>query len=136
MTDCPFCRTPYAHDDADKLAMLQARVQKKDPDAISYLGERYFHGHLGLPKDIQKAVRLWEEAAELGSVDALFKLGVAYDHGDGGVQKDEAAAAEFTKRRPCEGMPRAGTTLAASKGTRRTQEKPADLSEYGGREVA
>ena len=45
MRDCPFCRTPLLEDNdatkADQLAMVQARVAKKDPDAIHFLGQKY-----------------------------------------------------------------------------------------------
>ena len=39
MDDCPFCRTTYPDNDADGLAMIQARVEKKDPEAINLLGQ-------------------------------------------------------------------------------------------------
>ncbi|EJK78034.1 hypothetical protein THAOC_00092 [Thalassiosira oceanica] len=49
-----------------------------------------------------KAVELWTEAAELGSVQALFHLGFAYYTGEG-VQKDVAKAAEFYKKAAMQG---------------------------------
>ena len=58
MDDCPFCRTPYPDNDAERLAMIQARVEKKDPAAIYFLGDGYYHGKLGLQKDTKKAVRV------------------------------------------------------------------------------
>ena len=51
MFDCPFCRTPFAKNDSDAFAMVQARVEKKDPEATYFLGKKYFHGELGLQKD-------------------------------------------------------------------------------------
>ncbi|EJK74494.1 hypothetical protein THAOC_03823 [Thalassiosira oceanica] len=94
MRDCAFCRTPYPDNDADTLAMIQARVAKKDPVAISHLGDKYCHGGLGLQKDMQKAVELWTEAAELGSVEALFNLGLAHVTGLG-FEQDEAKGIHF-----------------------------------------
>ncbi|EJK77388.1 hypothetical protein THAOC_00784 [Thalassiosira oceanica] len=102
MFDCAFCRTPIAGNDADTLAMVQARVQKKDPDAIFFLGQRYYHGGFGLQKDMQRAVKLYTEAAELGSIDALFNLGSAYFRGDG-VQQDKAKAAQFWMKSAMQG---------------------------------
>ena len=102
MQDCPFCRTPYPDNDADTLAMVQARVAKKDPDAISELGSKYFYGELGLQKNMRRAFELWTEAAELGSVEALFNLGNAYHNGDGG-QKDEAKAIQFWRKAAMQG---------------------------------
>ena len=98
MFDCPFCRTSFpdendANAPADLLAMVQARVAKKDPEAISVLGQKYRLGELGLPMDRQKAIELYTEAAELGSIGALFNLGNAYDDGDG-VQQDEVKAVQ------------------------------------------
>ena len=42
MDDCPFCRTPLPENEADRLAMVQKRVTKKDPVAIRHLGNKYF----------------------------------------------------------------------------------------------
>ena len=97
MDDCPFCRTPYPDNDADMLAMVRSRVGKKDPEAIKFLGAKYSFGELGFQKDMTKAVELFTEAAELGSIDALFSLGNSYRCGDG-VQEDKAKAAEFYKK--------------------------------------
>ena len=97
MCDCPFCRTPRPDNDADALAMLQARIKKRDPDAIKFLGEQYFSGEFGLQKDMQKAIGLWEEAAELGSIEALYNLGAAYSRGLG-VQEDMTRAAEYHQK--------------------------------------
>jgi len=41
MIDCPFCRTPFPENDAAMLAMVRARVNKKIPDAIHFLGGKY-----------------------------------------------------------------------------------------------
>ncbi|EJK61586.1 hypothetical protein THAOC_17901 [Thalassiosira oceanica] len=102
MFDCAFCRTPIPANDADTLAMIQARVAKKDPEAIYYLGMKYFHGELGLQKDRKKAVELLTEAAELGSVEVLFSLGNAYRLGEG-VQKDMAKAVELYEKAAMQG---------------------------------
>ena len=102
MDDCPFCRSPYPDNDPDELAMLQARVAKKDPEAINNLGERYYLGNLGLQKDTRKAVELWTEAAELGSIKSLFNLGFAYERGEG-VQQDETTAADFYAKASMQG---------------------------------
>ncbi|EJK45464.1 hypothetical protein THAOC_35919 [Thalassiosira oceanica] len=85
---CPFCRTPHPSDDASALAMIQKRVSKGDADALYNLGCKYFHGELGLAKDVPRAIELWTEAAELGSLEAHYQLGVTYYAGDG-VQEDK-----------------------------------------------
>ena len=102
MTDCPFCRTPRPNNDADQLARVRARVAKKDPDAIHFLAGQYIHGNLGLQKDEQRAVELLEEAAELGSIDALYNLGIAYEHGKV-VQQDIAKAIHLYEKAATQG---------------------------------
>ncbi|EJK47782.1 hypothetical protein THAOC_33482 [Thalassiosira oceanica] len=85
---CPFCRTPLPTDDASKLAMVQKRVGKGDEDAISFLGDSYCHGDLGLAKDVPRAIELWTEAEELGSVNSHYRLGAIYYSGEG-VEEDK-----------------------------------------------
>ena len=102
MNDCAFCRTAYPDNDADSLKMIQARAQKKDPDAIHLLGSKYLHGRLGLQKDMQKAVGLWEEAAELGSLEAMYNLGDSYFRGYG-VQQDKAKGIQFWTKAAMQG---------------------------------
>ena len=102
MHDCPFCRAPHPDNDDDTLAMIEARVEKKDPEAINHLGVTYCYGSIGLQKDMRKAVELWTEAAELGSIDALNSLGDAYRRGEG-VQQDSEKAAEFYKKAAMQG---------------------------------
>ena len=110
ITDCPFCRTPPPTNDAAVMAMFQARVAKKDPEAINFLGEKYCHGKLGLQKDMRRAVKRWSEAAELGSIPALYSLGVAHDRGEG-VEQDEAKAVEFFTKAAIRGHVEARHTL-------------------------
>ncbi|EJK55623.1 hypothetical protein THAOC_24629 [Thalassiosira oceanica] len=97
MIDCPFCRTPLPDNDAGVLALLQARVGKKDPDAINHLGQEYMQGSLGLQKSMRRAIGRWMEAAELGSVGALYNLGVAHERGAGVGQDTEKASKFYTK---------------------------------------
>ena len=97
MFDCAFCRTPSPKNDDDIKAMIQARMLKKDPTAIFFLGMQYCHWGLGLRKDMERAVELWTEAAELGSIDALYNLGLAYDRGIE-FQQDETKAAELYRK--------------------------------------
>ena len=96
MLDCPFCRTHCPDNDADILAMVQARADKKDPEAINSLGKDYYYGMLGLQKDTRKAFELYTEAAERGSLEALYNLGIAYELGEG-VEQDETKSTEFYK---------------------------------------
>ncbi|EJK54309.1 hypothetical protein THAOC_26078, partial [Thalassiosira oceanica] len=102
MKDCPFCRTRYPCNDADALAMVQTRVSKKDPVAINHFGECCYLGMNGQQKDVPRAITLWKNAAELGSIDALYNLGIRYANGDG-VEQDKAKAVEFYKKAAMQG---------------------------------
>jgi len=88
--------------DAAKLAMVLARVKKKDPAAIYFLGKHYFFGALGLPKDVRKSAELYAKAAELGSISALYSLGNPYCNGEG-VEQDESKASELFKKAAMQG---------------------------------
>ena len=102
MSNCAFCRTPIPANDADRLAMVMLRVEKKDPAAIRHLGQIYFFGELGMQKDMRKAVELYTEATELGSIEALFNLGNAYELGEG-VGKDKAKAVHLLAKAAMQG---------------------------------
>ena len=115
MQDCAFCRAPPADNDADTLAMVQARVAKKDPTAIHDLGLKYYHGSLGLQKDMRRAAVLWKEAAELGSIEALYNLGHAYRHGEG-VEKDTTKAVELWTKAAMQGHVFARNNLGSIEG--------------------
>ena len=111
---CPFCRTPRPKDGAKSIALVQARVDKKDPEAIKFLGDQYLWGKRGLEKDTSRAVELWTEAAELGSAGAHHNLGRAYKDGLG-VEQDAARVSGTTKRRLCWVMQEPGIILAVWK---------------------
>ncbi|EJK61326.1 hypothetical protein THAOC_18212 [Thalassiosira oceanica] len=99
---CPFCRAPLCDTDAEMVQLIQARVLKKDTTAMTQLGQKYLYGRLGLQKDVQKAVELWKEAAEFGSIDAFYLLGNAHHLGDG-VEKDAKKAAQFWSKAAMQG---------------------------------
>ncbi|EJK72974.1 hypothetical protein THAOC_05436 [Thalassiosira oceanica] len=70
------------------LAMIQKRVDKGDAEAMYHLGEQHFLGKHGLARDVPRAIELWTEAAELGSLDAHHHLGIMHYTGDG-VEQDK-----------------------------------------------
>ena len=99
---CPFCRTPHPADDASMLVMVQKRVEKGDATAISFLGDKYYYGELGLAKDVPRAIELWTEAAELGSVDAHYELGLRYYPGDG-IEEDKPRGIHYWQQAAIKG---------------------------------
>jgi len=81
---------------------MMLKTCKNDPEAIYHLGEKYFQGGLEFRKDMRRAAELWTEAAEHGSIEALYNLGVAYYYGNG-VQEDKDTAAKFFKKAAMQG---------------------------------
>ena len=122
MRDCAFCRTPIPDNDDDGLAMVQARVEKKDPHALHHLGQKYFFGEIGLQKDMQKAVELYTEAAELGSVDALFNLGYAFELGEG-VEQDETKSVHFYIKAAMQGHSESRHNLGSIEGEKKNFDR-------------
>ncbi|EJK70843.1 hypothetical protein THAOC_07769 [Thalassiosira oceanica] len=84
--------------------MIQKRKSKGDAEAINYLGNKYYYGYgeTGLTKDVPRAIELWTEAADLGSVDAHNDLGAAYYDGDG-VQQDKPRGVRHWQEAAMEG---------------------------------
>ena len=99
---CPFCRTPLPADDASKLALVQRRVDKGDAAAIRHLGVKYYCGSLGLEKNVSRAIELWTEAAELGSIHAHYELGETYYLGDG-VEQDKPRGIHYWQQAAMKG---------------------------------
>ncbi|EJK77887.1 hypothetical protein THAOC_00249, partial [Thalassiosira oceanica] len=108
--DCPFCRAPTSTD--KELARVQARVDAKDPAAITLFGDFYFFEKYGLERDVQQTIRLWREAADLGSSEAQMKLGNFYYNGVG-VTQDEAKARHYWGKAACQGHMEARHNLGA-----------------------
>ncbi|EJK74851.1 hypothetical protein THAOC_03444 [Thalassiosira oceanica] len=124
---CPICTLPIPlpiNNGADGLAMVQTRLEKKDPEAINFLGAEYYYASLGMRKDIRKAVELWSEAAKLGSIEALCHLGVAYYEGEE-VQQDKAKGVEFFKRAAMQGHIESRVKLGTIEGKKGNHERAA-----------
>ena len=102
LDSCPFCRTPLPADDASELAMVQKRADKGDAEAIKGLGDDCCNGNLGLAKDVPRAIELWTEAVELGSLDALNELGNAYYNGNG-VEEDKPRGIHYWQQAAMKG---------------------------------
>ena len=75
--------------------MIRKRADKGDAEAITHLGDQYFYGRLGLAKDVPRAIELWTEAAQLGSLNAHFHLGMVYYNGDGDAEDKSRGIRHF-----------------------------------------
>ena len=120
---CEFCRTPVPADEASKLAMIQKRVDKGDVEAMHVLGYKHYHGESGLTKNVPRAIQLWTEAAELGSIlaaelgslDAHSNLGLVYYTGNG-VEKDKPRGAHHWQQAAMQGHVDARHCLGVAEG--------------------
>ena len=116
MIDCPFCRTPAG---GDKLAMVRKRVDAKDPAAIKFLGNQYYHGNSGVKKDVMRAIELWTEAAELGSTGAHFDSEINIPTGLE-WRRTKQRPIDILRRPQCKGTFRRGTISAVLRLRRET----------------
>ena len=96
---CPFCRYPAPDSDdshEEIIKCLMARVKIDDALAIVQLANHYCVGEFGLPVDRAKAIRLLEQAADLGCASANCSLAALYFQGDdGGLLKTDQQKAKL-----------------------------------------
>ena len=111
MYDCPFCRTPYPDNDADTLAMIQARVEKKDPDAIHFLGRNTSMESLDCKRICERQSNCGQRLQSLVRLKHSTTLELRITMGMG-FKRTRQRLSSSTKRRPCKDMLRAGTILA------------------------
>jgi soluble lytic murein transglycosylase-like protein len=78
-----------------QLAALESGAEQGDPRAQTELAVKYEHAE-GVPKDFQRANKLYCQAAKQGYAEAQFKLGWVYANGRGLPRDDAVAAALLT----------------------------------------
>ena len=88
MKVCPLCRSDMKLYDEKKNE--ENERNEYSAESIINLAFQYYHGH-GVDKDMHRAVVLFTDAYQKGSVKAIFNLGVCYLYGLG-VDKDEHRA--------------------------------------------
>lgn len=72
------------------LLLLEAAINRRDPDVEYEVAERYFNG-VGTEKDYEQAAYWYRHAAEQGNARAQYALGLCYYHGKGVEQSDAQA---------------------------------------------
>ena len=77
-----------------QVAALEAAAERGDAKALTELAVKYEHAE-GVPKDFQKANKLYCQAARQGYAEGQFKLGWVYANGRGVPRDDGVAAALF-----------------------------------------
>ena len=94
---CPFCRKPLADSDEEHFDRCKKRMEASDAEAFVMVGNQYQKGSYGLPQDKRNALKLYLQAAKLGSYEAHFQIANAYRHGEDYVEKDMKRAAHHYK---------------------------------------
>ncbi len=82
-------------DALESLGKELAVSEEKDPEHLFIIGLGYLSGVSG-ETDPEKAVSIFTEAAEQGSVHAQYILGVCYSYGQGVAREDAKAIQYFT----------------------------------------
>jgi len=84
---CPFCRIPVPKSYGEMIERYERRIQADDVIAIYGMGCYYrdgvCNGKYEFPQDMNKALKLWHRAAELGNADAYCNIGSTYYRGTG-----------------------------------------------------
>ena len=74
----------------------QADKDDEDLAKVNYkLGYSYQYGKFGAPKDFNRSVYYYEQAAKLGDVESLHNLAFGYNDGQGCFPRDDEAALDY-----------------------------------------
>lgn len=76
--------------------LLRGPADAGNSEAQNMLGALY-QGGLGVPRDINEAIRLYVAAAQAGNRDAMANLGGVYESGNWGIPQDVAEARKWYK---------------------------------------
>jgi len=88
---CAFCRLPTSKTNKELVKRINKRMKLNDAEAFFMLGGFCYHGMRGVPKNTKKALELWKQGAELGSISAHYNIGNTYFYGRG-VEHDMGKA--------------------------------------------
>ena len=86
--NCPYCKTDRdGKTGEEKIEELMKRVEANDADAMYQMGSHYSGGAHGLQQDQERAMELWKQASQLGSMDAHYFLGNMFSAQGGNLKK-------------------------------------------------
>lgn len=90
---CPTCRHPLPTVSDQGRVELLHKLLKRSPGrhtapALHLLGNAYANAH-GTPQDLERALDLYQQAADLQSIEATITLGVCFERGEGTVEDHE-----------------------------------------------
>ena len=91
---CSLCRVPLPTS-IKNTESYERRMKLNDARAFHSLGDIYWAGNKGLPKNSKKAFELFKQAAKLGSTDGHSSLATAYLSGDNANQHAGKAIQQF-----------------------------------------
>lgn len=94
---CPFCRAPDPENITveEFIDRYRKRVEAGDANGIhNYAVDCYANGKYGFTQDYVKAFELYQQAADLGFVAAIYTIGFAYLNGKG-VERDKKKAKNY-----------------------------------------
>ncbi len=85
-------------------ADLESAAKENDPEAIFVLGSMYATGE-GAEVNQKRAFELFEQAAKLGSSNAILQLGLIFRNGNNYIKKDDRKALEYFEAGAKKGIP-------------------------------
>ena len=94
---CAFCREPTDSPIEEETRKCKKRMEAGDAETFHQVGIAYETGDRGVPRDKNKALEMWNRAADLGHADAHHHIADAYLHGKG-VEKDDDKASYHLER--------------------------------------
>jgi len=107
---CSYCRVPLPRSDKEYVKRIKKRMKLNEAEAFYELGTDYRDGNLGLSKDLNKVLELWNQAAELGSINAHYELALCLYYGKW-AEKDKKKAIQHYKLAAIGGHERARHNL-------------------------
>jgi TPR repeat protein len=107
LPEVPALDTQQGAADGKPLADLRAKAETGDAESQDQLGEAFYAGKRGVPKDPVEAMKWFRKAADQNHPAAQYNLAVGYERGDG-VAKYEVEAYKWYR-------------LAAKQGDRKAQ---------------